>query len=261
MKSVLYGSVVTLAAFAASQASATILNFEVTRDNNENVDTNHWNTYYSASPLNAYGDNVDFGAATSGNSPLPDGAGNTYTLNYDRGNGWTPNVVVDYSSAAPNTGDGVGRVADPTVAWGSRVAWLDSDNNYPSNPNHSFYFTFTPDVGYAVRVNSYDLLNYSFGGHSSEITLYKDSVGGTPLVATYADNNVASGPGASQHYDLIAGGSVFYAGTVVLEVKHINGTNWTLALDNLSFEQQLVPEPATLGLFAMGGLALLRRRR
>jgi len=260
MKTVLYASLLALGFCAVQPASATILTFETPRNNNEAV--GNWDKYYSSSPLNAYGDNVDFGAATSGSTPLVDGP-NTYTLNYSKGNGWTPNVKVDYGSAAPNANDGVGRVVDPASTWAQGVAWLDSDTNYPNNPNHKFYFTFTPDPGYAVRVNSYDLINYSFGGHSSEITLYKDSIGGPAMVPTYADNNIGSGPLQTYNYNLLNGpngGSVFYAGTVVLEIKHINGTNWTLALDNLSFDQQAVPEPASFGLLAAGGLMFLCRR-
>src|SRR5687767_4912674 len=53
------------------QASATILTFDTPRNNNETV--TNWNTYYSASPLNAYADNVNFGANATGSTPLVDG--------------------------------------------------------------------------------------------------------------------------------------------------------------------------------------------
>jgi hypothetical protein len=255
--------------------SATVLNFEVTRSDGHSE--GDWDKYYSNGVLQAYGDNVDFGVATTGSTPLADGA-NTFTLNYARGDGWTPNVTVAYSSSGtpgspdPRTGDGIGRVNDPANPWGQAdppegtgpggggVAWLDSDTGGNAAAG-KFYFSFTPDPGYAVRVNSYDLINYSFGGHATDITIRKDSITGDPLVAEYVDNNVPSGPGQQYHYDLLPQGSTFYAGTVVLEVEHTTGTNWTLALDNLSFDQQVVPEPACLSLLAVGALALRRRAR
>ena len=235
---------------AARQALGTILTFETTRS--PAASEANWDKYYSSSPLNAYGDNVNFGSSATGSSLLVNG-GTTWTLNYNKGNGWTPNVTVDYLMGSPNLNDGIGRVNDPTNPWGSGVAWLDSDNNYSNtNANAKFYFVFTPQPGYQVRVNSYDLRNYSFDGHSTQTTLYKNSINGPAMLPTYTDNNVGSGPGVTQHYDLANNGSAFYSGPVALEVKHVNGTNWTLALDNLNFDQRPVPVPKLKKLIKFG---------
>jgi hypothetical protein len=250
MKTVAGGSLLALSWIAVQPAFATILTFETVCD--PAVVESNWEIYYEKGGVqsnlgNAYGDNVDFGLNTTGSTNMVDG-GTTWTLNYDKGNGWTPNVTVNYNSESPNTEDGHRRVRDLTNPWGRTwggVDALDSDSNYPQNPHHSFYYLFTPDPGYEVRVNSFDLINYSNGfAHSTKFTIYKDSIGGPLMVPTYQDNNVPGGAseGVGVHYDLVGAspGSVYYAGTVVLEIEHENGVAWTLALDNLSFDQRPV---------------------
>ncbi|RYG24015.1 PEP-CTERM sorting domain-containing protein [bacterium] len=39
------------------------------------------------------------------------------------------------------------------------------------------------------------------------------------------------------------------------------GSNWNIGIDNVSFAQQAVPEPATMAALGLGLAALARRRR
>ncbi len=235
---------------AADKASATILTF-----NNTTGGASYAGSYSSPSdPLSGYGTDVNFGANSTGTTTVPNGAG-TDTFNYQEGNAWTPDISVAYGvGAAPAVAlDYTG----PASEWPAGATELEGS---ATNPNDDFYFAFTPAAGYAVRINSYVLSNVTFVAASSTCTLYENAPGGPTMVPTFSPPNL-SRPG-TETVDLVDNDhSVFYAGTVILDIHQSNGNDGSLGVTNLNFDEEAVPEPASLGCLSIGGLALLRRRK
>ncbi len=174
---------------------------------------------------------------------------NNYTLNYNIGNGWTPNVAMAYSVAGAQS---VGiTYTGPGSVWPNGAAELQGQG--ANNPNDDFYFTFTPAPGYAVRIDSYELVNGSYGAISTAGTIYENTIGGQTLVPTFVPANVGSGPGQSVTVDLQDDyGSTFYTGSLILDVHMTNGNPGDLGLSNLNFDQELVAGPGAWGNFGSG---------
>lgn len=193
----------------------------------------------------AYGDFINAAAVVSG----------SYLYNYDISNGTTPNVAVTYGLGLNGNeqyyytdGDGT-----PSPLWAD-VDFLVGGAGHPPS---KFTYTFTPDAGYAVRVNSFDVFGYNAAtSHTSSWTLYEDTVGGTVIASGGPTAYVATI--ASPH--TVVTGAGFYGGTVVLEVVHDSGNSGGWGLDNLSFSQA-APEPASMLLLGVAALPLLWRRR
>jgi hypothetical protein len=234
----------------AGKASATILTF-----NNTTGGASYVGTYSNPSdPLSGYGTDVNFGANTTGTTTVPNGAG-TDTFNYQIGNGWTPDISMSYGvgPAPAHSLDYTG----PASEWPNGATELEGS---ATNPNDDFYFSFTPAPGYEVRVNSYVLSNVTFVAASSDCTLYENTVGGPTMVPTFAPPNL-NRPG-TETVDLLDNeNSTFYAGTLVLDIRQVNGNDGSLGVYNLNFDEQAVPEPASFACLSLGGLALLRRRK
>jgi hypothetical protein len=239
-------SVLVLSALAARTAWATDLEF----DNTASDGQSYVGSYSDPTdPLSTYGTDVNFGSATTGSTSVYQNFFNTYTLNYNIGNGWTPNVAMAYSVAGAQS---VGiTYTGPASVWPNGAAELQG--NGANNPNDDFYFTFTPAPGYAVRINSYDLVNGSYGSISSAGTIYENTIGGQTLVPTFVPANVGSGPGQSVTVDLQDDyGSTFFTGTLILDVHMTNGNPGDLGLSNLNFDQELVAGPGAWGNFGSG---------
>ncbi len=236
---------------AADKASATILTF-----NNTTGGASYAGSYSNPSdPLSTYGTDVNFGANSTGTTTVPNGAG-TDTFNYQEGNAWTPDISVAYG-IGPSPAVALDYTG-PASEWPSGATELEGS---ATNPNDDFYFAFTPAAGFAVRVNSYQLSNVTFVAASMTSTLYENTVGGSTMVPTFNLSNLSGTPPSSETVNLLAKGSTFYAGTLVLDVHQTNGNDGSLGVFNLNFDEEAVPEPASLGCLSVGGLALLRRRR
>jgi len=235
-----------IAVWMAASAEATVLTFELTP---APPSASSYETTY-----NTYGDNVS----------LATQAGPGVTYNYLAGNGFTPNVVVDYShepNAAPShTGHST---------YTGTAAWPDGVDYLRYLDNHDFWHTFTPDPGYGVRVNSFLIETWDNLGGSPSATLNWTLRSDSTLGAVLASGTVSGMLPDTEH--AVNTGADFYDGVVVLEIN-FSGTNnnGSIAIDNLNFDQQLtplpslIPEPSTMllvGLGALGMIACARRRR
>jgi hypothetical protein len=174
----------------ATPASATELTFEA-------------NGVTSGDPMpQNYGDNV---------SATTDGNGHSYL----EGNGFTPNVELSYSASS-----------------GGQIQYDSGDVAKLDDPAGSgtFWFTFTPDPGYGVRINSFTLSSSAMSPYATWM-VYTNSVStGTGGALAFA---------ASADFDAVM--DYYYFGTVVLEINNLTFSPETLALDNLNFDQDGEP--------------------
>lgn len=151
----------------------------------------------------------------------------------------TPNVDVSWNVAGRtdfyNNWDGRGTVAQLDTA---PVQW-----------------SFTPDAGFAVKVMSYELDLWAGGGPAQIDWQISGPLSGTLASASWSRS--AAGR------DLITPNVTGLADeTLTLSFTRVSGRASYLALDNLAFDQAVVPEPAGTGLAMLGlGAAAMRRRR
>lgn len=166
--------------------------------------------------------------------------------NFNLTHGETPNVAVqmftaNYSDWSQQTN---------LYLWGGGYADL-TDVAYHS-PNQGARFIFTADSEYYVRLHSFQM----GGWPRSDRTL--------PFLQVLVDGNavftqtniVISGTTANTFSfdpNAVKGG--------VIEIRF--GNEWNVAIDNIGFSQELIPEPASLTLLGAGlaGLALRRRNK
>jgi len=120
--------------------------------------------------------------------------------------------------------------------------------------SNQFYSTFTSLVaGTGVRIESFDLFGYRTStNHTVTWTIYKDAIGGAVL-----DSGSVVIAGNYQEYrSVVHTTGLEYIGTSVLEIDHTSGAVNGFGMDNLSFTE--VPEPTSVLLIGLGGMALLR---
>ncbi len=239
-------AIVAASAFCLSTSHATILIFDVGLTGQDT------SVMLTSGSFAAYGDNV-----SSTNQTI---SGNT--VSYLEGNGFTPNIVTDYSFGGDKAVAINAYHNDPPNGFGTNVAYLAADQVVPPDHIANFYFTFTPDSGYKPIINSFQLGTY--GPANIEITwrLRPDSITGT--VFDSGSLSLSGNFFSNSTQQTITTSGLSYAGITVLEVTQTDGPGGTLALDNLNFDQAVVPEPGTVALLAVSGLAmvfLLRKRR
>ena len=210
--------------FVSTAAHATILTFEIT------------NLPFNSPIPQEYGDRVTSSAEVSG----------PFIFNYGQGNGFTPNVVVEYAADAtpsvstPNSWpDGYGDLLD--VVWGEG----------PSIGFNNVTISLIADPGFDVVLNSFDIAAWIGDRQSETLEVVVDgSVLDLSTIVLGDNSHSTFNPGVSgDRIDLTFGNA------------------WWLAVDNVNFDQRLdgsepVPEPAALLLLAFGlvGLGFSRRR-
>ena len=229
-----------LALGAEGTARATVLTFDIRYATSGTGGTNETAAYWGAnqsleagSDLEDYGDNV-------ASTPTMKVIG-AYDVWYNYGQPDTPNVVVDYDTSNPSgtfvTHDGGG--------WSNRVV--------TASPSGDMILTFTPDAGYEVAVNSFMLDTYDTTTITGQWTLREDSPSGTIVATSGFSVNDPSGTPVNT-------GADFYGGPLVLIIS--GSPAGYLGLDDVNFEQQAIPEPASIAVVGMASLlALVRGRR
>lgn len=200
----------------------------------------------------AYGDNV---------SASPDANGFTY------GSPNTPHVTVDYE---PNTGPTYGemtsvRVCTPLYGseWGPN-SWASQGVNFLYNgygvlpgdaTGTQWQLRFTAAPGYAVQVNSFEMVSQLAEGNPEDIDVFLD---GSVIPAYHTTVNLPGNNLASPPAPLLISLPAVQGQEVI--VRMTDGTANYSAASNFNFTEIAIPEPATMGLLALAGLALLRRR-
>ena len=197
----------------------------------------------------------DLGLANYGDIPgtygdrvtaLNDGVGS-----YAEGNGFTPNVTVEYRtwSINPNA------VAyDHLDWWNTNYGDLSGVAFGVSSSNYYAEVSLIADAGFEVRLNSFDLGGYALSDHPNSTVRVVDA--SRNLLLDYSPVNIEGN----------AGHSTFSPGLSGQVVRIQYGFNdWNVGIDNIDFDQleaAAVPEPSTfvLGAGGMAALALARRR-
>jgi hypothetical protein len=201
--------------------------------------------------------------ALAGGGVVPSGYGDRVSgdfggWGYVEGNGWTPNVGVAFDSLLLSDN---GLAGAGLNLWGGGFGDL-SVVAYPAGGVAGFagVFEFTPDPGYAVRINRFQL-----GGCPT--TDYDDQ----PIRITDGGFTVLWAAGSS-HVEgsemigeaLVPSHSEFTPDfTSARPIFLIYGNNWNIGIDNIDFDQVAVPEPSTLALVSLALLlpaSALRRR-
>ncbi len=194
-----------------------------------------------------YGSRV---SSTNGNWDASTGAWEIYG---------TPNITLIWDGEG---GGHSGTGLDPYRKWEEHG--LPKDTNHviqldggQSGGTPNTYISFVPDAGVTVYIGSFILDEWSGGGGITvEWSIFADSKSG---------NLLKSGTWTGDNAGFRSQVSVDHLGdegqTLVLKLERTSGLNNYLALDDLSFDQKGVPEPATAVLAGLGLLAMGRRRR
>ncbi len=155
---------------------------------------------------------------------------------YGMGNGFTPNITVEY---APDTGG--------FSLWPTNYAELVNALGHGSFdvPGE---IILTPDPGYQVTLNSFDIAGWVNVDYQTQFAIYDDN-------GSLASPNLFSAdllvPGANSINPLA--GSITATGSLHIFVSNIGSTG----IDNINFDQTVIPVPAAVWLFGSGLLGLI----
>lgn len=153
---------------------------------------------------------------------------------------------------------------NPFTAWPSD-AMADGVYQLDNGTNASAHaIIFTPDAGFNVKLQGLSLNDWAQGpaglaGYNVDWTV-SGSVSGLIDSGTFQTVD-----GTDTPFTFGSSGSITGANgeIITLRLQQLNGTGSYLAMDNLSFDQVVVPEPsaALLGAAGLGAMAMRRRRK
>ena len=163
-----------------------------------------------------YGDNVN---------SLNDGIGS-----YEEGNGFTPNVVVDYRTVSVSNGS---TISNNLRYWDSGYGDL-ADVGYASVNGALAEISLTPDAGYFVRLNSFDLAGFPGSTQPNQTVRILDK-----------DFNILVDYSL---FDVTGSGSDMFSPDILASdtIRIQYGPSFNTGIDNINFDQQAVPEPLTI---------------
>lgn len=192
-------------------------------------------------------------------------AGAATTLDFTTGlnnSGGMPDTYGDNLAGTPNIDLTWNTAGDDTTLDG----WDSYDNGWDGrgpvgqtdfNQINPMTVSFTADAGFGTFVTSFDLDEFAGGGDS----VVNWELVGTGFSGTWDDFSDAMGGNGGRstvNTGMTAGDAV--AGTLVLQLEMVSGTGSYLAMDNLAFDQVVIPEPGS-AILALGGLGALTMRR
>lgn len=222
------------AAVGSGPTAATILTFDIARASFESTDL--------VPPT--YGDRVTATTMTVGG----------FTFGYGMGDGFTPNVTVDYWTRLPN-----GNARNNLAWWGPGLSYADLVNvayaNAAKTGRNAGLGTaeiwLIPDPGYRVRLNSFALAAYDD---------FHWFTGDQPVSVRTASGALLWDPGPVDLDDTSA--MAFFPDAISAEPIVLSfGLNWNVGIDNVSFDQIPIPAPASAALLATALLAWRLWRR
>ncbi len=207
----------------AAMSQATILTFDIDQISNG-----------QALPQ-GYGDNVT--AATMG------------SFHYDISNGTTADIAVSYLGSPGNQTD--------LNWWGTGYSDLTNVLEYEPDGAPTYSVTLTGSNGQNVVLNSFDMGNFGGAITVPGVTI-RDAAGGV----LWSQTNIALSASGTPHVHFDFGGLTSSSLTIEVDISGLGGNSDNVGLDNISFNQQAVPEPISmLGLAAFGLLAARRRKQ
>ncbi len=180
-------------AFALNTAEATILTFDSLGGNIPGT----------------YGDNV---------SALCDGVGC-----YGRGNGFTPNITVEYRTLSVGGGSG-GTLSNVLGFWPTNYGDL-VNNAFPVNPTSTGEISLVPEPGRSIRLNSFDLAGWPNTSYSNQPLRILDE--NYNVLMEFSPFFVPGQGHATVTPNLTHGG--------ILRIQF--GNNWNVGIDNINFDQ------------------------
>ncbi len=221
--------VLTLVLGLVSSSWATVLDF--------NIDGIPNDTYFMsvADPnLNEYGSYV---AAAGTRSDFFPGIGGSLDSTYSEGD--TPNIRAMYFGSARYYDLGAGDLVGV---------------QYTHDPS-SWYMGFSPDPGYEVVIESFDLAAWS--GITVDVQIWNYPISGGSYGVLWEQTGVAVPGGGGGHVTVTPN----FTGTDSDQGYYIvlSAGGGGIGIDNINISQ--IPEPATIALLGMGALALIRKRR
>jgi MYXO-CTERM domain-containing protein len=198
---------------------------------------------------------ITFGGFSANNTNIVDIAG--YGNNVSANN-------ADYTVSPGALG--ITGTPDITLGWGAGYqTYTDWDGRgnvaqHDFNAAANISLTFTPQPGFGVLVNAFDMDAYSAAPDPNmNVTWSVSDITGTLASGTW----IRSSGGRDTILTGLGVGNVTPGQPVTLSFTRNSGSASYIALDNLTFDQ--VPEPSTVSLgvlgLGLGALALRRRRK
>jgi len=198
-------------------------------------------------------------ALAAGTFGVAGSAGAATVLDFVTGNNNGDGMPAGYGSNAAGT---------PNVALAYSDDWDGYDNGWDGRGEVGQWdagvdavatIDFTADAGFGTFVTSFELDEFSGGGD----TVVSWELLGTGFSGTVTALGNTDNPGDdvrrfTVNTGMTAGDAV--AGTLTLQLTRDSGASSYQAMDNLAFDQVVVPEPGS-GVLALGGLGALAMRR
>jgi len=197
--------------FMCTQAEATVLTYNGWAGDNNNIADK-----YDDAGEN-YGSRISSSPVTYHETGVSD-----ISAVFTVGNGWTPNIELTWGGGQPD-------LWDTYTGWaGEEVAQIQGSS--PGNPQE---LVFTPDAGYGVLINSFDLDEWSGGGGCVVDWKVSDATG-TLASGTWIGDNAGTRSTVNTGLTI---DDMTIGNVVTLSFEQTAGDVTYLAMDDTNFDQ------------------------